>query len=355
MSTFKPDWAVPPGVTIEEWLDENAMTQAELAQRLGLSAKALNQIIRGHASLSHETALRLEVVTGIPARTWNQFEAHWQEESQRLKRRANLSEWVDWVKQFPLDWLRATGAISATGHDRVAQVEQVLAFFGVATPEAWERLWAQPAAAFRRSTAFDATPTAVASWLRLGEIHAERIECGPFSPAALRAQLPRLRALSRLEPSEYGAALVEQCAAVGVALVFVPEPKGARCSGAARWQRNRYIVQLSLRYKSDDHLWFSLFHELGHVLLHDRDDIFIEGLADGTDAQAKEDQADQFARDLLIPTDQAPRLATLRSLAAMEAFASEIGVAAGVVVGRLQRERDDYTVGNSLKKRLTFV
>lgn len=355
MTKFRPDWAVPPGATIEEWLEEANMTQAELALRVGLSAKALNQIVRGHAPLTQETALRLEVVTGVPAQTWNLLEVHWQAESQRLKRSASLGEATEWVKQFPLEWLRKNGAITATGHDRAAQVEQVLTFFRVATPEAWEKTWSRPAAAFRQSSAHEVQAPAVASWLRLGEVYAESISCGPFNAAVLRKQLPELRGLSLQEPERYGPELVSRCAEAGVALVFLPEPTGARCSGAARWFRNRYIVQLSLRHKSDDHLWFSFFHELGHVLLHDRSEIFIEGLAAGPEAQAKEDQADTFARTLLIPEEFTGRLAQLRSLPSMVAFARELGIAPGIVVGRLQRERNDFSFGNQLKKRLAFA
>lgn len=355
MSKFRPDWAVPPGATIEEWLEEVNMTQVELASRVGLSAKALNQIIRGHAPLTQETALRLEVVTDVPAATWNRLEAQWQAESQRLKRSASLSEATDWVKQFPLEWLRKNGVITATGHDRVGQVEQVLMFFRVATPDAWEKTWSKPAAAFRQSSAHEVQAPAVASWLRLGEVYAEKIDCAPFDAAALRAQLPDLRRLSLQDPERYGQELIARCARVGVALVFLPEPAGARCSGAARWFRTKYIVQLSLRYKSDDHLWFSLFHELGHVLLHDRSEIFIEGLSSGPEADAKEEQADTFARRLLIPDEYVSRLNQLRSLSSMVAFAQEIGVAPGIVVGRLQRERKDFSFGNSLKKRLAFA
>lgn len=352
--SFRPDWAVPPGATIQEWLDENHMTQAELATRIDMSAKALNQMIRGHAPITHETALRLETVTGVRAAVWNSLEATWQEEAQRLRRQALLADWVEWVKKFPLDWLRNNGAITADGHQRPRQVEQVLSFFGVASPEAWEELWAKPVAAFRQSSAFEVHSSAVASWLRLAEIRAAQIPCASFDADKLRSSLPELRSLSLLRPEEYGPQLVQKCAEVGVALVFLPEPAGARCSGAARWLRNRYIVQLSLRHKSDDHLWFSFFHELGHVLLHDRTQIFIEGL--GADHQAeKEAEANDFAGELLIPSEHEARLPQLRSLEAMRAFAHEIGVAPGVVVGRLQRDRGNYTIGNSLKTRLTFV
>ncbi|MEU8201965.1 HigA family addiction module antitoxin [Streptosporangium sp. NPDC049046] len=80
-----PDYAVPPGETIREYLDELGMTQRELATRLGLSAKHVNRLVQGLVPLSHEIAQRLELVTGMPAKLWNRLEADYQSAQQRLR------------------------------------------------------------------------------------------------------------------------------------------------------------------------------------------------------------------------------------------------------------------------------
>ncbi|GGL20208.1 hypothetical protein Sme01_23600 [Sphaerisporangium melleum] len=80
-----PDYAVPPGETIYEYLDELGMTQRELAVRLGLTAKQVNRLLRGLVPLSHEIAERLELVTGMPARLWKRLEVDYQSAQQRLR------------------------------------------------------------------------------------------------------------------------------------------------------------------------------------------------------------------------------------------------------------------------------
>lgn len=85
---FEPDWASPPGDTILEWIEEADVGEGDLAQRLGMSAENLNRMIRGKATLSQESALRLESVTGIPARIWNALEARYRDRLSRETRDA---------------------------------------------------------------------------------------------------------------------------------------------------------------------------------------------------------------------------------------------------------------------------
>ena len=68
---YTPDYAVPPGTTLKETLDEKGISQAQLAVRTGLAEKTISQIVNGIAPISYETAGKLELVLGIPARFWN--------------------------------------------------------------------------------------------------------------------------------------------------------------------------------------------------------------------------------------------------------------------------------------------
>jgi len=355
---FTPDYATPPGETLAEWLEEQSMTQAELATRAELSARAVNQIIHGVAPLSQDTALKLERVTGIPARIWNALEAYYREHLTRIEAQAKMAAQVEWLAELPVSQLRKLNIVTAPPKDKLGQVAELLRFFGVASAEAWRELWLAPEAAFRKSEAFAASPGAVAAWLRLGEIRAYSIDTEPFDAAALRRTLPALRELTRQgNPAVFVAQMTEKCAAVGVAVVFVPEIKGARCSGATRWTGGRPIVQLSLRHRSDDHLWFTFFHELGHILLHGRRDVFVEDGAPLTpEFAAKEDEANRFAREILIPPKFDAELPRLKSIVAMRAFADRIGIAPGIVVGRLQKDRIiGYRIGNKLKNFYEFT
>lgn len=350
----EPNYAVHPGRMLDEWLDENQMSQGQIAQRLGRSVKNVNQIVNGVADVSPDLALALETVTGVPARLWINMQSQYDADTARLRQTETVREWASWLDILPLADLRKRGHVVATARDKPSQVLECLRFFGVSSVDAWSDVWVQPQAQYRQSVAHTPSIGAIAAWLRLGEIESHEYEARPFDRVLLERSLPEMRALSReLDGSKIVPRLIELVTAAGVTLLFIPDIAGTRLYGATRWQRSRPVVQLSLRRKSDDQFWFTLFHEIGHVLLHARDKVFVDGSATGPTAE--EEEADRFASDLLIPPDHAPRLRFLRSLDDVCLFAEEIGVSPGVVVGRMHHDEiKHYSWGARLKRTVAF-
>lgn len=311
------DYATPPGETLQDLMEEQGLTQRDLARRADLSPKHVNQLLHGLVSLSPAVAQRLELVTGMPARMWNQLEALYQSDLQRIQARRDLAEYSAWLDAMPVKTLLRRGILPEAPADRASRVQQMLSFFGVASVFAWDNVYSKLERAFRQSTAHEIKAGAVAAWLRLGEIAAREIKCAPFDPRGLRSALPELRTLTSEPPEVFVPKVHAICAAHGVAVVFVEEVEGARVSGAMRWLTpNKALIQLSFRYRTDDHLWFTFFHEVGHVLLHGKSDLWIEdGCSLGSDP--KEVEADRFSRDLLIPPAVAADIRDLKSKTAV--------------------------------------
>lgn len=144
------------------------------------------------------------------------------------------------------------------------------------------------------------------------------------------------------------------CAKAGVAVVFVREIRRAPWSGASRWLSSaKAVIELSLRYKTDDQLWFSFFHEAGHLINDSKKEVFIN---DETEDDPREKRANRFAAEILIPRRYTPQLEDLRSRAAVEDFAALTGIAPGIVVGRLQKEGIlPYSHLNALKRRFRWI
>jgi HTH-type transcriptional regulator/antitoxin HigA len=350
---FEPDYAVAPGGTLRATLTSLGMTQSELAERTGLSLKHINQIIQGIAPITAETALHFERTTSVPARMWNSLEATYREQIARRENRKLLAREAGWLKQLPLPELIRRGHVTQ-GAEEAIQVEEVLRFFGVADRKRWERVWLTPLASFRQSPSFAADAGAVATWLRLGEIEAAQIECQPFDAKRFREALGEIRTLTREHPGEAFERVVERCAAAGVAVVLIADVGKTRASGAARWLTpTKAVIQLSLRHKSDDHLWFSFFHEAAHLLHHSKKETFISGERTRNETEEMEDEANVFAASQLIPRRYDPRLRELHTEVDVQRFAQEIGIAPGIVVGRLQKEELwGWNKGNGLKRKL---
>lgn len=351
---FTPDYAVPPGETLLETIEALGMTQTDLAARAGRPLKTINEIIKGKASITPETALQLERVLGIPARFWNNRERLYQEAKARLKEQERVKKWVGWLKGWPIGpmanshWIRLH-------ENKVRQVEELLHYFGVASPEQWDTVWGIWQGAFRRSIAAKSSPRALAAWLRAGELAAQQIACAPFDETKFRESLRLARGLTIDPPERFQPELGRLCAEAGVAMVFIPEIPGAPVSGATRWlSRDKALIQLSLRYKTNDHLWFSFFHEAGHILCHGKRDVFLDW--DRVDNE-KEKEADRFASTWLIHQAEYQRFIAKRPVSREEVreLAGRLGIAPGIVVGRLQHDRVvAYSALNDLKIRLVW-
>jgi HTH-type transcriptional regulator/antitoxin HigA len=348
------DYAVSPGETLQELLEERGMSQRDLARRTGLSPKHVNRLLHGLVPLSADVAVRLERVMGTPARLWNQLEANYRSDLERIQSRRDLAADVMWVRDFPVSELVKRDILPAEPSDKVSRLEQLLAFFGVASVDTWDDVYSELACAFRTTKAFEAKPKALAAWLRLGEVAAQDIYCEPYDRKRLEGALPSLRELTLRDADVFYDQMRDVCAACGVAVVFVPELRGSRASGVTRWLTPaKALIQLGFRYKTDDHLWFTFFHEIAHTLRHGRTDVWIE--ATSALDNPREAEADSFSRDTLIPRADAKELPSLKTLDDVQRFADRIGIAPGIVVGRLQHDNLwPYSQGNQLKRQLSF-
>ncbi len=328
-----PDLPIPPGELLLEELEAIGMTQQELATRTGRPAQVINEIIRGKKQITQDTALEFEKVLGVPAHVWVNLEADYQLTSARLRERDELSSQEGWLEEFPVREMERRQWIP-TCRERIDKVRALLKFLGVASFSAWE----QTVLGFRITPRAKVSHGALAVWLRKGELDGRDIEAEPYQEAKFRITLTDIRRLTTEPPDAFAPELRDLCAAAGVAVVFTPEFPNSGAHGSARWLTpDKALIQLSLRYKTNDHLWFSFFHEACHVLRHRVREMHIDGL-NGNDAD--ESEADRFAEDMLIPSEGWASFVTAGRWdpLSVRRFADQIGIAPGIVVGRLQHE-----------------
>lgn len=332
---WEPEDVLPPGVLLADYLEENGITQADGARRLGVSAKHLNQVINGSATLSHDFALTLERATGVAADLWINWEARYQAFLARQREAERLRDDLGWLDELPLERMIGRGEIRDVREQPVEQLREVLRFFGVASKAAFDEVCAaERVQGVEVELAHDLD---VATWLRVGELHAAQVRCQPFDRSAFVDVLRAARAMTTVtDLAEVWPGLVDACAASGVAVVLVRSIGEMEIDGAARWLTpSRALIQLSLRDRHAEAFWFSFFHAAGHVLQHSKKCTFLDpGMAD----DPIEEEADRFARDLLIPRASMRELRALTTEDEVRAFAQKIGVGTAIVAGRLHRE-----------------
>jgi len=355
---YSPDRVSAPGTALRRALEALHLTQTEFAAKLGKTEKYVSELINGKAPITPETAIHLERVLGTPATYWNNRESTYREWLARQKEAEGLASQAEWATCFPIAKMVNLGWIQRRpkGSELVAEL---LDFFGIATPREWEAVWGGnrlPAVAFRQSKSYDVDQHALSAWLRYGEVGGQAIDCVDYDKQLFREALVEARDLTTQDPAVFQNALIDLCRRSGVALVFTPDLPKTRVHAAVRWTSpKRALIQLGLRYKTDDHLWFSFFHEAAHILHHGKKLVFIEtnGLSDDAEIEA-----DRIAADMLIPKSEYSEFVAVGSFskARIRAFAKGVGVAPGIVVGRLQHDgRLPFTHFNDLKQHFEWA
>jgi plasmid maintenance system antidote protein VapI/Zn-dependent peptidase ImmA (M78 family) len=353
--TFQPDWVSAPGETIADLLQERGLPPAVFAQRIGYAPEDVNELLHGRALLTAETARLLEAHLGASIRFWLNRESQYRFDLARLHKDVQTDR--EWLKQFPLrDMIRFGWVPGAT--DLSEQVAACLEFFSVPDKPTWASTYGVPLelAAFRTSATFDSHPGAVAAWLRQGELAGRSISCKMWDSDRFFGALATIRPLTRQkDPTRFIPELTQICADCGVAVVVLRAPAGCRASGATRFvSPDRALLLLSLRYLSDDHFWFTFFHEAAHLLLHGPNALFLE--APEMLNSEQEQEANDFAARVLIPETFRSELDRLPLRHEdLIRFARRVGVSPGIIAGQLQHQgrlrRDQM---NRLKRRFEW-
>lgn len=349
MSEYKAPIAIHPGVTLKEILDSTGMGQAELSRRTGLHTKTINEIIKGKKPISPTTALKLSLVFGMTENFWNNLQKNYDETVKRLELENELEKNKDLsVKFTAYNDLAKIGALPKT-RDRKEKAKNLLKFFGVASFVYLDNLYSLENYAFRKNTTGELSKENLLLWLRLGEIEANKIETKPFDAGKLKDSLQEIKELNLLNPRVYSVKLIEKLSECGVALVFLPYLKNTFVNGASKWMRkDKAAIFLTPRNSWEDILWFTLFHELGHILKHRKKAEFIsfwdERLIVQSEYRQLEEEADKFASDILIEKNMWRRFFQKNNFTQSEIikFSKQVSVNPGIVAGRLAKQTGDW-------------
>lgn len=347
----RSDLPIPPGEYLVEVLEQRMMTQVDLARRMGRPPQAINEIVKAEKAITPETALQLEKVVGVPAHVWTGLEAEYQLALAQKHECETIQAEVPLLAELPYKELIELELVNKV-RDPLDRIRELRRFFGVSSLRNLKLFHA----AFRVAKHKAASQLATAAWLRAGEVRATRLNAKQFDRGKLKASLSILRDLTKAKIEVAEPRLRDVLAACGVAFVSQRHFPKTYVNGATFWlSQNVAAMLITIRGAWADIFWFSIFHELGHILLHGKNEVFLE---DQGDRDAKpEIEADEFASNSLIPAQAYRnfRAALDWSAPAITRFADEIGVAPGIVVGRLQHDQIiGYNQHHALRSKLVW-
>jgi Zn-dependent peptidase ImmA (M78 family) len=330
------------------------MSVDTLAEKTGNSVLHLERLIQGKEEITQELSVKLARHLGASMDFWLRREQQYRDDLIRLNRVDESS----WLKMLPITDMVRYGWIKK---ETSKSVSSLLAYFGVISITEWHEKYEAEMAqvSFRTSGSFKQQPASVAAWIRQGELQSQPIECGRWDKELFRASLIDIKKLTKIkDPIQFLPKLSQICAKCGVAVVIAKTPRGCQASGVTKFlSEERALIMLSFRYLSDDQFWFTFFHEAGHLLIHNKRSVFVEESAKNRTISIEEQEANEFAAELLIPVTHRPQLMKIAvtNKKSVIGFASMLGISPGIVIGQLQHMgRIEYGRYNYYKRKYVW-
>lgn len=339
---YVPQSALHPSTTLIEKLEELGMGPKEFAVRTGKPEKTITAILKGESSITPDMAILFENVLHIPAHFWMNKQRQFDEFLAREKNKANLDLVIKWAKQFPVSDMIKKGWIPLVSNIE-EKTEALLKFFRLSNSNAWEDYYFKQVLKvdFRISLYNTKEPFAISAWLRQGEILAETLTTKEYSEKKFKQNLLEIKSIMAIHPDDFFIRLQNLCLECGVKVVYTPCLPKAPISGSTRWINDSPLIQLSGRYNRIDSFWFTFFHEVGHIFLHGKKDIFLEEVDYSEKDLQKEKEADEFAIKWTFSKEEEE--AFLLNVFQIEEedienYATKINTNPALILGRLQHK-----------------
>ena len=333
------DFIVAPGEIIKAYLDARGLTQKEVSKRTGVSERHLSQLLNGKTRLTEDMALKLEkVMPDVTASFWLNYEVKYQEYLAREREEAHLEELdlKEIAKRFHFKEV-----FKGTGLSLREQAVQMLQLLGVSDFDR-ARYAITGNVEFMQDGGED---EAVIVWLKLCEeeieVQNKDLSDTPYSKNELESSMQRLKMIA-LNPDVEGSIksarkLLNRC---GVYLVVHQAIANAKVRGALASHLGHPAIYISERFKTHDHVWFTVVHELEHLLLHYDPKQPIVSMEELASERHKDDEANCAARAFFVDADDYSAFVQQGSFDRSHVcnFAREQKVDPGIIVGFLQHD-----------------
>jgi HTH-type transcriptional regulator/antitoxin HigA len=353
---WAPDWATHPGEHLAEYLEVRGWSQAEFARLADLTPKLVSDIINGKNPVTPDTAIKLERVLGLKDYIWLGLQRDWDLHQARQRASEVVPEQKSWLARFPIKEMKAQRLLPDTTSEGTL-LDALLRLLGLGDPVAYVAKCHGFAVQHRQSQSFESSPDHVFTWLMLGEQRARAMNLPPFNEATFLKAVREIRGLTREDPKIFQLEMKRLCHEAGVGIIFMKPLGQTRLFGSAWWidGNQRAVIQMSLRMKTNDHFWWTFFHECGHIMLHRGKNFADDQNASGDGPEA---EADRWAETIIYGHKRLSSILADPPVSdlGVRRLADELNLHPGIVVGMLQHyEKLPYRNLNHLKARFQWA
>lgn len=353
MTEYKNILAFHPGSYIEEIIEELNINQEEFAERLGVSAKTISKLVNGMDSISKEIALKLSKLTGVSFETWMKLQLKYDLKVNEIEEQRLLDNEALICEQIDFNYFKVNHFVENGRYNKIDKIKELRQVLKIADLNYLKKFNQQ--VSYRNTKDFNLKTTINSNVLLEIATHlAKDMTDIKFNKSRLKKVLPQIRELTLKSEESFYTELEELLLSCGIVLIGLPSLKNAGLNGATkRYKNGSVLLLLTDKNKQSDIFWFSLFHELGHILEGE----FYSDLGEVAHYEEKESRADRFARDILIPEAEYRQYLKDENLNKQSIldFADKIGIHPSIIVGRLQYDKHiGYNILNELKVNCQF-
>ena len=346
--------AFHPGYYIKDLIEELEMTQEEFAKRLDITAKNLSDLVNGKAPLSKNIAIKLSTMIGTSVDVWVNLQKTYESKLAEIEKIKSQKEEEKNLVLIDYSYFVTIGAVKRTTK-KEEKIAELCKFFKVSSLSVLKN---ENFFASYRQSERDANDEKriinVNAWIQTAINYAEKKPAEKFNETKLINSLIDIRNMTVQPPEIFYPQLEKKLADCGVTLVLLPSLKNSGIYGAVKWlNKDKVLLGITDRGKNLDTFWFSLFHELGHILLKEKNKVIVNTKeSEDSIKELEEKKADFFSREFLIPLEKYNEFINKGIFTdySIKKFAKELGIHPAIVVGRLQKDtKIGYNKFNYLK------
>ena len=325
--------AFHPGYYIKEIVEESGLTQEDFAKRLDTTPKNLSLLIRGEQNLSIDIAMKLSRMTGTSVSYWLNLQNAYDALIAEFKSKEELAQERKIFSYLGYKYFREYFNLPDLPRKIDEQIVQVRNFLNVATLTVFKK--PDMAVSFRSATGemSEANIVKANTMVQIATNIALKTEAPKFNKSLFEEAVRYALTLTK-DHSTFYPLIKEAFCKAGVILVILPNISGSKINGATKKVGNNIMLLVNDRRLNSDTFWFTLFHEIGHIMNGDY------GISFDSESGEQEEIADKYAEDMLIPCDQYQQfIAENRfDIQSIRRFAKRIDRDPGIVLGRLMND-----------------
>ena len=346
------DLLIHPGETIKEALEDKNMSQEELAIRTGYSAKHISEVVRGKKDISSEFANRLEYALGIPTHFWMNLQTNYDKEVFEINCVNNIDEKeLNILKDLKdvIKFCESENIIECNSKKEIT-VLNMRRFLNLNNLCSIPSLSIQQAA-FRGSRTNKVNVYVLYAWQKLCQYFTDKVSVtNNYDKEKLKNKYEDIKKTMFLPANQMVKELKTIFAECGIAFEVVQHFTGAPVQGFIQKKNDKVILCMTIRQSFSDIFWFTLFHEIGHLLHDDFSNLYI----DYQFIESEEEKAaNNFARNTLINQDDYDEFIkkSVINITEINKFAKSQNVKPGIVIGRIQNDTKDYSFMSQYKEK----